>query len=260
MKIKHENLVKLISNMQLPRSEDFNKLFLLTKKEDLVRDFLLVEIEREIRISNNEYNYIAYPEWKKHDCVLLKKQKEKAYVPNCLIEFKYAKSPFIIDRKKVNLTEVSKSHDSIWIENFRPSDTGIGRGTKADLMKMIDTSKDIEEKGYEKPDIHQVIIIAMSNSKITDQLYYPIYPRTKKSDNTLVVQNDFVNYKNHLEPYKESNDKQLEDVKEIITNQFAVIHRSYFSEFKFKSSFTSLPLGKAFGTDLELHFFVMSLE
>jgi hypothetical protein len=261
-RINHNNLLYLLSDLQFPSSEDFNKLFLLTKKESLVRDFLIVEIEKKLRTSQNEFDYLAYPEWKSHDCVLLKKESDDTYIPTTLIEMKYAKSPFILGKKGVPLSETLKSHDSIWLENYtkKKNEQGKVTGVRKDFYKMLDTSKFMQDQGYQKPNIHQVIIITMPKTSINKQLYSFIKPKFRVNADSFVIQNDFINYKNELDLYHDNQEKQVRTVREIIENQFQIIHQQYFSNYNIQTGFASLPIGKAFGTEIELHFFVMSIE
>ncbi|WP_226619771.1 hypothetical protein [Cytobacillus firmus] len=260
--IKHKDLLNMLSNLQFPSSEDFNKLFLLTKKEGLVRDFLIVEIERKLRETQVEFDYLAYPEWKDHDCVLLKKENDNTYIPTSLIELKYAKSPFILGRKDVRLNETARSHDSIWLENYtlKKEIDGKVSGVKKDLVKMLSTSEYIQSYGYSKPSIHQVIIITMTKSQINKKLYSYIQPKFRKNADSFVIQNDFVNFKKQLDMYQNNNDQHITDIKGIIETQFEIIHQQYFAEHQIETGFTSLPIGKAYGTEMELYFFVMSIE
>lgn len=38
-----------------------------------------------------------------------------------------------------------------------------------------------------------------------------------------------------------------------------MIHNGYFTDYNYKTGFSSLPLGTAFGIEIELYFFVISL-
>lgn len=259
--IQHYDLLNFLSNIKLPNEESFNRQFLFTKKEDLIRDLLLQEIEKVIINNNEDLKYIAFPEWKNHDFVLLERTKNRTYIPKTLIEFKYATSPFILGKQNVDLSETLKSHDSIWMEVFRPNATGYGRGVKADIHKMNETSTLFIREGVSKPNIHQVIILLIPVSPIKTELFSFIQPKVNKSG-SVVIQNDFLVYKNQLEYYYNNLKRQITDVKEVIEKQFNVIHQLYFPNNKFKTGFTSLTnqIGTAFGTELELHFFVISEE
>lgn len=260
--IRHDELLKLLSNIQIPQSEDFNKLFLLTKKEGLIRDLLLVQIEKAIREKKKELEYIAYPEWNYHDCVVLKKVDENTYVPITLIEYKYATSPFILGRKNVNLLETFKSHDSIWLENYslKKEEQGKVSGVRTDIYKMLKTSNFIQEQGYSKPNLHQVITVLLANPTIHKELYLNVQPKFRKNAETYVIQNDFVNFKEVFQRYQNNSEQQKSDIRQIITEQYEIIRELYFPKQQMNVGFSSLPIGKAYGTEMELLFFVISLD
>jgi hypothetical protein len=260
--IKHNDLLGFLSNIKLPNEESFNRQFLFTKKEGLVRDLLMQEVERAVINNNADIKYIAFPEWKNHDFVLLERTKQDTYIPKTLIEFKYATSPFILGKQNVDLSETLKSHDSIWMENYRPNTTGYGRGVKADILKMNETAALLQQTGNNKPTIHQVIILLIPVSSIKSELFSFIQPKINKNSDSVVIQNDFLVYKNQIKQYHNNFRKQILDVKDVIGKQFNVIQQKYFPDKTFITEFTSLSkqIGKAFGTELEMHFFVISQE
>lgn len=245
MQLTQEQLLEILKNMTTVQSDDWARLFLRKKNENMFRNALTIALESYCRTCSNSPLEMAVHEYEqKTDVAIIKGTQQNSviqYIPETLIELKFTNAYWIIKKEFDPVGEPSKPQDNIWRENAREKNLGEEGGIKQDLVKLIK-----KQENYTSPiAIHHVLALVNPHQAIPS-LYAPLIDKWGEKNNYLQV------YQGHQRLFKRAVD--------IFTKQLVMIEQSFLGQRRFKVGSTSIFIGTGFGTAMDLGFVVISEE
>ncbi|MHC0037898.1 hypothetical protein [Pseudoneobacillus sp. C159] len=265
MKLTQLELIKIIKNAKNLNENKYLAEHLLTRKDEkLIRNLLTWEISDYVR-NNNPQNlngkeiHVSH-EHKKHDVSILYgkrkggrgiKKDDIVYFPETIIELKFTKPSWIIDKENAPI-ELLSPQDNIWKENHREWKKRVGQegGVIRDLNKMLEKQhKTLTETG-ETPVIHHIYVLP-SPHEVIDNRYNGIIEGLLGFNEKL---------KDHAVIGKKAHHTIYKDLVRVYRKQLRRVESNNLLCRKtcFKLSSVAIQIGIGFGVKTDLIFLILS--
>lgn len=245
MQLTQEQLLEVLESMTDIQSDDWARLFLRKKNENMFRNALTIALERYCRTYSDSPLEMAVHEFeKKTDVAIIKgigQEGNYTFIPETLIELKFTNVFWIIKKEHDPIGEHLKTQDNIWRENVKKGSIGNESGIKKDLVRLIK-----KQESYKSPiAIHHVLALVNPHHAIPSE-YARIVDAWKEKKNYLNT------YNGHQHLFQQAVD--------VLTEQLPQIERSFLGQRRFKIGSTSMFIGTGFETKVDLGFVVISEE
>ncbi|MEK4286664.1 hypothetical protein [Paenibacillus sp. FSL P4-0502] len=247
MKISQTELLSVLHNMTAIKNDDFARLFLLKKSENLLRDFLTIELEKLCRKKGGDFTTAVHEFSKKrHDVAILtggiNRRRSITYSPTTIIELKFTKAAWITKNNNAPVGEKFVVQDNIWRENMKRREDILGKesGVKKDLVKMIQSQSQSENKLA----IHQIVALVNPHQQVDNKYRHIV---------------DGINlFNNQLSKYGNDHGALFQSALESFRAQLDVIQTVFLDERKLEIGYETITIGEALGTLVDLHYVVIS--